>query len=59
MGVYVPAPVATPAIMDEILKKVLQPTISGMRREGQFSGPLKRLYSRNFLQVSHLWAFFL
>ncbi|KAI1789761.1 aminoimidazole ribonucleotide synthetase [Ganoderma leucocontextum] len=34
MGAYAPAPVATPAIMDSILKDVLQPTISGMRKEG-------------------------
>ncbi|KAF8349707.1 aminoimidazole ribonucleotide synthetase [Amanita rubescens] len=34
MGVYAPAPVATPTIMDQIVKKVLEPTISGMRREG-------------------------
>ena len=34
MGAYAPAPVATPAVMDRILKEVLQPTISGMRREG-------------------------
>ncbi|KAF8632945.1 hypothetical protein AX15_001551 [Amanita polypyramis BW_CC] len=34
MGAYVPAPVATPAIMEQIVKNVLEPTISGMRREG-------------------------
>ncbi|KAF8323402.1 aminoimidazole ribonucleotide synthetase [Clavulina sp. PMI_390] len=34
MGAYAPAPVATPAIDEEILKKSLQPTIDGMRREG-------------------------
>lgn len=34
MGAYAPTPVATPAVMDSILKDVLQPTISGMRREG-------------------------
>ncbi len=34
MGAYAPAPVATPAVMDDILKDVLQPTISGMRKEG-------------------------
>ena len=34
MGAYAPAPVATPAVMDRISKEVLQPTISGMRREG-------------------------
>ena len=34
MGAYAPAPVATPEIMDRIMKETLQPTIDGMRREG-------------------------
>ncbi|KAI0375249.1 aminoimidazole ribonucleotide synthetase [Pilatotrama ljubarskyi] len=34
MGAYAPAPVATPDVMDRIMKEVLQPTITGMRREG-------------------------
>ncbi|CDO73468.1 hypothetical protein BN946_scf185013.g103 [Trametes cinnabarina] len=34
MGAYAPAPVATPDIMARIVQEVLQPTISGMRREG-------------------------
>ncbi|KAH9951022.1 aminoimidazole ribonucleotide synthetase [Amylocystis lapponica] len=34
MGAYAPAPVATPAIMAQIMKEVLQPTIAGMRKEG-------------------------
>ncbi|TBU63696.1 aminoimidazole ribonucleotide synthetase [Dichomitus squalens] len=34
MGAYAPAPVATPAVTDRILREVLQPTISGMRKEG-------------------------
>lgn len=34
MGAYAPAPVATPAVMGSIVKDVLQPTISGMRKEG-------------------------
>ncbi|KAJ2912147.1 hypothetical protein MD484_g8266, partial [Candolleomyces efflorescens] len=34
MGAYAPAPVATPEIMDRIMKESLQPTIDGMRREG-------------------------
>ncbi|CCM04201.1 uncharacterized protein FIBRA_06367 [Fibroporia radiculosa] len=34
MGAYAPAPVATPAVMDRIMREVLQPTISGMRKEG-------------------------
>ena len=35
MGAYAPAPVATPAILDRILKESLRPTIDGMRKEGQ------------------------
>lgn len=34
MGAYAPAPVATPSIMEQIMKESLQPTIDGMRREG-------------------------
>ncbi|KIP12546.1 hypothetical protein PHLGIDRAFT_81797 [Phlebiopsis gigantea 11061_1 CR5-6] len=34
MGAYAPAPVATPEIMDRIMKESLQPTITGMRKEG-------------------------
>lgn len=34
MGCYAPAPVATPDILSEIQKTVLQPTIDGMRKEG-------------------------
>ncbi|KAF8506605.1 aminoimidazole ribonucleotide synthetase [Russula emetica] len=34
MGAYTPAPVATPAIMDQIMRETLKPTIDGMRREG-------------------------
>ncbi|KAJ7170116.1 aminoimidazole ribonucleotide synthetase [Mycena filopes] len=34
MGVYAPAPVATPAILEQIFNESLRPTIDGMRREG-------------------------
>ncbi|KAK7064022.1 Phosphoribosylformylglycinamidine cyclo-ligase [Favolaschia claudopus] len=34
MGVYAPVPPATPAIMDQIMKETLRPTIDGMRKEG-------------------------
>jgi phosphoribosylamine--glycine ligase/phosphoribosylformylglycinamidine cyclo-ligase len=34
MGVYAPAPVATPDIMEQIMSETLAPTITGMRREG-------------------------
>jgi phosphoribosylamine--glycine ligase/phosphoribosylformylglycinamidine cyclo-ligase len=35
MGCYAPAPVATPAILEEIHKSCLQPTIDGMRKDGK------------------------
>jgi len=35
MGCYAPAPVATPAILEEIHKTCLQPTIDGMRKDGK------------------------
>jgi len=35
MGAYAPAPIATPALMDRIFKEALQPTIDGMRKEGE------------------------
>lgn len=34
MGTYSPAPVATPEIQARIVKEVLQPTLDGMRKEG-------------------------
>jgi phosphoribosylamine--glycine ligase/phosphoribosylformylglycinamidine cyclo-ligase len=34
MGAYAPAPVATPALMKQIMDETLRPTIDGMRREG-------------------------
>ena len=34
MGAYAPAPVATPEIMRQIMKEALEPTIAGMRKEG-------------------------
>jgi phosphoribosylamine--glycine ligase/phosphoribosylformylglycinamidine cyclo-ligase len=40
MGAYAPAPVATPAIMEQIARETLKPTIDGMRREG----PLRPSY---------------
>lgn len=40
MGAYAPAPVATPAVMQRIIKGVLQPTIDGMRREGRHPSAL-------------------
>ncbi|KIJ65022.1 hypothetical protein HYDPIDRAFT_39670 [Hydnomerulius pinastri MD-312] len=34
MGAYAPAPVATPDIMERIMKETLRPTIDGMRKDG-------------------------
>ncbi|KAH8835846.1 aminoimidazole ribonucleotide synthetase [Flagelloscypha sp. PMI_526] len=34
MGAYAPAPVATPDVLDQIMKTVLRPTIDGMRKDG-------------------------
>jgi hypothetical protein len=34
MGVYAPAPVATPEVMKQIMSETLLPTITGMRRDG-------------------------
>ncbi|KAJ7596819.1 aminoimidazole ribonucleotide synthetase [Mycena floridula] len=34
MGAYSPAPVATPIILDQLMKESLQPTIDGMRQDG-------------------------
>ena len=34
MGAYAPAPVATPDVIDRIMRESLRPTIDGMRKEG-------------------------
>lgn len=34
MGAYAPAPVATPEVMERVVKESLEPTIRGMRQEG-------------------------
>ena len=34
MGAYSPAPVVTPAILEETIKRVLRPCVAGMAREG-------------------------
>lgn len=36
MGAYAPAPVATPEILERIMKETLRPTIDGMRKEGLY-----------------------
>ena len=35
MGAYSPAPIVTPAITDEIMEKIINPTIKGMAAEGR------------------------
>ncbi len=35
MGTYAPAPVMTPALMDEVTEKILKPVIAGMKQEGR------------------------
>jgi phosphoribosylamine--glycine ligase/phosphoribosylformylglycinamidine cyclo-ligase len=35
MGAYAPTPLCSNALLQEISKKVLQPTVDGMRREGR------------------------
>lgn len=34
MGAYAPAPIFTPALLDEAIEKILKPAISGLRSEG-------------------------
>ncbi|GFZ50555.1 AIR synthase [Saitozyma sp. JCM 24511] len=34
MGAYAPAPVATPEVMERVIKESLEPTIRGMRKDG-------------------------
>ena len=35
MGAYAPASVASPAVIDQIVREALRPTIDGMRKEGE------------------------
>lgn len=42
MGAYSPAPVATPHIMQRIMKESLQPTIDGIRRDGAYLATYKK-----------------
>ena len=37
MGAYAPAPVATQEIMDRCVKEALEPTLKGMRQDGEFT----------------------
>jgi len=41
MGAYAPAPVVTPAVHDEVMRAIVEPTLRGMREEGSpFRGVL-------------------
>lgn len=41
MGAYAPAPVVTPAVHDQVMREVVEPTLRGMREEGApFKGVL-------------------
>jgi phosphoribosylamine--glycine ligase len=35
MGAYAPAPIATPALMDEVTRTILQPAVDGLRADGR------------------------
>ncbi|MGQ0603278.1 MAG: phosphoribosylamine--glycine ligase, partial [Anaerolineales bacterium] len=35
MGAYAPAPIATPALMEEVTRTILQPAVDGLRAEGR------------------------
>ncbi|HCV42413.1 MAG TPA: hypothetical protein DGH68_02945 [Bacteroidetes bacterium] len=35
MGAYAPAPVITPAILEQVKRTIIEPTLSGMRAEGR------------------------
>jgi phosphoribosylamine--glycine ligase / phosphoribosylformylglycinamidine cyclo-ligase len=67
MGAYAPAPVATPAIMEQIVRETLKPTIDGMRREGPLLslqssllfGNLKRLFDLGYPFVGLLFTGFI
>jgi len=34
MGAYAPAPLATPALLNKVLERILRPTVEGLRRDG-------------------------
>ena len=34
MGAYAPAPLATPALLEKIVRTILKPTVDGLRRDG-------------------------
>lgn len=34
MGCYAPTPIGTPALIEQVKRTILQPTIDGMRRDG-------------------------
>ena len=46
MGAYAPAPVATRDVMEKVMKESLEPTIKGMREEGESALSAQSLHSR-------------
>jgi dihydroxyacetone kinase len=56
MGAYAPAPVATPDILDKVMKEALLPTINGMRKEGESSANAIFVFSEACFQDFHLLA---
>ena len=50
MGTYAPAPIATPEILEQIVKECLRPTIDGMRKEGM---QINKQKSYNLLIYCH------
>ena len=52
MGAYAPAPVATTEVMERVVKESLEPTIKGMRQEGESSIPVPTWIRADY-QASH------
>lgn len=60
MGTYSPAPCSTPEIEEEIMRTIVQPTIDGMRKDGEFKLVffLKRKpWNLSFVSFSCRYAF--
>ena len=57
MGAYAPAPVATPEVLSKIMRESLQPTIDGMRREGEGISYLVLLALTPGVRLSIRWTF--
>lgn len=53
MGAYAPAPVASPAIMKQVMDEALRPTIDGMRKDGLYLQLFLLFFNSQLPQVSH------